>query len=272
MRKAKKKFLGKILVMLSVLVCVGAFVACGEKKEDTTDTTDSAGTTEFTKTYVVATDTTFPPFEFQDDTGKTVGIDIELLEAIAADQGFKYELKALGFDAAVAALESNQADAVIAGMSITDVRKEKYNFSEPYYDSGVVMAIKAGNNEIKGYEDLKDKKVAVKTGTEGETFANSVMEQYGFSVVSFAESPMMYEEVKTGNSVACFEDFPVMGYGISQGNGLAIVTDMEQGSSYGFAVMKDKNTELLEAFDAGLKNIKDNGTYQKIIDKYIAKN
>jgi polar amino acid transport system substrate-binding protein len=170
----------------------------------------------------------------------------------------------------VAALESNQTDAVIAGMSITEERQLKYDFSAPYYDSGVVMAVAAANEDIKSYADLAGKKVAVKTGTEGATFAESISTQYGFDVVYFDESPFMYEDVKTGNSVACFEDYPVMGYGIAQGNGLKMVTEMEKGSSYGFAVLKDKNTELLEMFDAGLTNIKENGKYQEILDKYIA--
>jgi polar amino acid transport system substrate-binding protein len=222
------------------------------------------------KTYIIATDTTFSPFEFQDSEQNYVGIDIDLLAAIAADQGFSYELKPLGFNAAVAALESNQADGVIAGMSITDERKKKYDFSMPYYDSGVVMAIKADNSAINGYDDLKGKKVAVKTGTEGAAFAESIKDKYGFTTVYFDESPFMYEEVKTGNSAACFEDYPVMGYGISQGNGLKMVTGMEKGSSYGFATLKGKNKELLAAFDKGLSNIKANGEYQKIIDKYIA--
>ncbi|MDR0786233.1 MAG: transporter substrate-binding domain-containing protein [Treponema sp.] len=222
------------------------------------------------KVYIIATDTTFAPFEFQDANGKYVGIDIDLLAAIADDQNIKYDLKPLGFNAAVAALESNQADGVIAGMSITDARKLKYDFSQPYYDSGVVMAIKADNEEIKGYADLAGKRVAVKTGTEGATFAEGVKDVYGIDLVYFDESPFMYEEVKAGNSVACFEDYPVIGYGISQGNGLKMVTDMERGSSYGFAVLKGKNTELLQKFDAGLKNLKQNGDYQKILDKYIA--
>jgi polar amino acid transport system substrate-binding protein len=224
------------------------------------------------KKYVIATDTTFPPFEFQDSARNYVGIDIDILAAIAADQGFAYELKPLGFSAAVAALESSQADGVIAGMSITDERRKKYDFSEPYYDSGVVMAIKADNNDVKGYADLKGRRVAVKTGTEGASFAESIKDQYGFTLVYFDESPFMYEEVKTGNSAACFEDYPVMGYGIAQGNGLKMVTGMEKGSSYGFAVLKGKNGELLAAFDTGLTNIKANGTYQKILDKYIAVN
>ena len=222
------------------------------------------------KTYVIATDTTFAPFEFQDSASNYVGVDIDLLAAIAADQGFAYELKPLGFSAAVAALESSQADGVIAGMSITEERQKKYDFSAPYYDSGVVMALKADNNEIKGYADLRGRRVAVKTGTEGATFAESIKDQYGFALVYFDESPFMYEDVKTGNSAACFEDYPVMGYGISQGNGLKMVTGMEKGSSYGFAVLKGKNDTLLAAFNSGLSNIKANGTYQKILDKYIS--
>ncbi|SHI63569.1 polar amino acid transport system substrate-binding protein [Parasporobacterium paucivorans DSM 15970] len=229
-----------------------------------------SGSNSDEKVYQIATDTTFAPFEFQNKDGDYVGVDIELLAAIAEDQGFKYELQPLGFNAAVAALESNQADGVIAGMSITDDRKLKYDFSAAYYDSGVVMAVSASNDTIKSYEDLRGQKVAVKTGTEGASFAESIKDTYGFELVYFDESPFMYEDVKTGNTVACFEDYPVMGYGITQGNGLKMVTEMEKGSSYGFAVLKGKNAELLEKFDAGLENIKESGKYQEIIDKYIS--
>jgi polar amino acid transport system substrate-binding protein len=252
-------------VALILLLAMGMLAGCGGGTD-----TGSDEPADETKVFNIATDTTFAPFEFQNDAGEYVGIDIEILAAIAEDQGFEYELNPLGFSAAVAALESNQTDGVIAGMSITEERQQKYDFSAPYYDSGVVMAIAADNEEIKSYDDLKGKKVAVKTGTEGATFAESIMEQYEFEVVYFDESPLMYEDVKTGNSVACFEDYPVMGYGITQGNGLKMVTDMEKGSSYGFAVLKGKNTELLEMFDAGLKNIIENGKYQEILDKYIS--
>ncbi len=256
-----KKFLSLALILL---LAMGMMVGCGGAQEEPAEETPEA------TVYNIATDTTFAPFEFQNEAGDYVGIDIEILAAIAEDQGFAYELNPLGFSAAVAALESNQTDAVIAGMSITEERQLKYDFSAPYYDSGVVMAIAADDDAIASYADLTEKKVAVKTGTEGATFAESIMDQYGFELVYFDESPLMYEDVKTGNSVACFEDYPVMGYGITQGNGLKMVTDMEKGSSYGFAVLKGKNTELLEMFDAGLTNIRENGKYQEIIDKYIA--
>jgi polar amino acid transport system substrate-binding protein len=78
--------------------------------------------------------------------------------------------------------------------------------------------------------------------------------------------------VKAGNSAACFEDYPVMGYGISQGNGLKMVTGMEKGSSYGFAVLKGKNQDLLQQFNAGLATVRQNGVYDAILNKYIATN
>lgn len=247
------KFIALSLAMIFVLACMPA---CGQSD-----------------LIIIATDTTFAPFEFMNKDGKYEGIDIELFAAIAEDQGIKYEMQPLGFSAAVAALESGQADGVIAGMSITDVRKEKYNFSDPYYDSGVVMAIAANNNDIKSYADLKNKTVAVKSSTEGQTFAESIKGTYGFEVQVYNESGMMYEAVKSGNAVACFEDYPVMGYGISQGNGLKMVTEMEKGSSYGFAVLKGAgNDELVTKFNKGLENIKASGKYQQIIDKYIKTN
>lgn len=224
------------------------------------------------KTYQIGTDVTFAPFEFQDASGNFVGIDMDLLDAIAKDQNFKYEIKPLGFNAAVQALEANQVDGVIAGMSITDERKQKFDFSDPYFDSGVVMAIRQDQEAIKSYEDLRGKKVAVKTGTEGYSFAESISSKYGFTIVPFDDSAQMYDDVKTGNSVACFDDFPVLAYGVEQNNGLKIVTEMEPGASYGFAVSKGQNQELLEKFNAGLINLKANGEYDRIKEKYIGEN
>lgn len=255
-----KKFAAMTLAMTMAF----SFAACGGSEEAPADDTAADG-----KTYIIATDTTFAPFEFQNEAGDYVGIDLELLAAIAEDQGFEYELQYLGFDAAVQALESGQADGVIAGMSITDARKESFDFSDPYFDSGVVMGIAADNEDIKSYEDLAGKKVAVKRGTEGMDFAESIKDQYGFETVVFDDSSAMCMDVVVGNSVACFEDYPVLGYGITQDNGLKMVTDKEQGSSYGFAVGKGVNAELLEMFNTGLANLKESGKYQEILDTYI---
>ena len=221
------------------------------------------------KTYTIGTDITFAPFEFQDVNGNFVGIDMDLLEAIAKDQGFNYEVKPLGFNAAVQALESKQVDAVIAGMSITEERAKKFDFSDPYFDSGVIMAVDEDNESVSSYEDLKGERVAVKTGTEGASFATSIQDEYGFEIVTYDESANMYEDVKTGNSIAAFDDYPVLAYGVKQGNGLKIVTEKEAGNSYGFAVSKGENAELLQMFNTGLTNLRASGEYQKILDQYL---
>ncbi|TGD85510.1 transporter substrate-binding domain-containing protein [Mycolicibacterium sp. CH28] len=221
--------------------------------------------------YQIATDITFAPFEFQDKDGNFVGIDIDLINEIAKNQNFSVTIKPLGFDAALQAVQANQADGVIAGMSITDARKKVFDFSAPYFESGVQMAVLDTNNDIKSYDDLRGKKVAVKNGTEGATFAESIKNKYGFSTVYFADSASMYDEVRTGNSQAIFDDYPVLQYGIAQGNGFKTVTPKEKGSSYGFAVNKGHNAELLKKFNDGLNNLRESGRYDEIINSYLGK-
>ena len=233
--------------------------------EESGETTGAAGSD---KVYQIATDITFKPFEFENDNGEMVGIDLDLLKAIAEDQGFTYELQVVGFNAAVMALETGAADAVIAAMSITPEREELYDFSDPYFESGVGCAV-LSTSDAADYSDFAGKQVAAKTGTEGCKFAESIADQYGFTVVQFDTSAMMYQDVLAGNSVACFEDYPVMGYEISQGMDLKLLDKLESANNYGIAVMKGENAELLEMINAGLANLKADGTYDEIISTYI---
>ncbi len=249
----------RILSVLLTGVMVLSFAACGSKGSD------GAG-----KKYTIATDTTFAPFEFEGDDGNMVGIDIELVNAIAEKKGFEVEWQYIGFQAAMTALESGEADGMIAGMSITDERKEKYDFSQSYYDSGVGMGV-AADSDIASYEDLAGKEVAAKIGAEGCTFAESIADEYGFTVTQFEDSASMYQSVLAGTCAACFDDYPVMGYEISRGLELKLPTEMERGSSYGFAVLKGENADLLKMFDEGLTEMKENGEYQELLDKYISK-
>ncbi|HIT88351.1 MAG TPA: transporter substrate-binding domain-containing protein [Candidatus Coprocola pullicola] len=268
------KFFKSVTAIALSLTMAMAVAGCSSTTQTTTtDTTDSTqttteGTTSDVKTYNIATDTTFAPFEFSDENGDFVGIDIDLMEAIAQDQGFEVNWQVLGFNAAVQAVKAGQADGVIAGMSITEERKAEHDFSDPYYDSAVVMAVAAENEDITSYEDLAGKKVAVKVGTEGYNFAESIKDQYGFEMVAFDDSNSMYQDVLVGNSVACFEDYPVIAYGIKQGLALKLNDKQEAGNSYGFAVAKGENAELLQMFNDGLANIKESGKYQEIVDSY----
>lgn len=259
-----------LAICLCMSMAATVFAGCGSSNEGETkdNGTNAADTASNGKKYVIATDTVFAPFEFTNADGDFVGIDVEILDAIAKDQGFEYELQSLGFDAALVAVQSGQADGVIAGMSITDERKETFDFSEPYYDADVTMAVAVGSS-IASYDDLNGQTVAVKTGTNGSDYAKSIADQYGFTITEFKDSPTMYQDVITGNTVACFEDYPVMAYNVQQGAGMEIPDGMTAaGSSYGFAVARGENAELLQMFNDGLANIKENGTYQEIIDKY----
>lgn len=228
----------------------------------------SSSSNSSSKTYVIATDKTYAPFEMTNDKGDLIGIDMDLIRAIAKDQKFKIKINSLGFDAACTALESGEADGVIAGMSITPARKKKYDFSKEYYTTGVSMAV-AKNSKIKGYKDLKGKTVVAKTSTAGLAFAQSIQKKYGFKLNVVEESSMMFETVKSGEAVACFEDTPVLKYMIGQGQlNFKLPTKSENPGYYGFAVMKGKNQTLLKKFNTGLANLKKNGQYKKILAKY----
>lgn len=219
------------------------------------------------KTYVIDTDVTFPPFVYANDKNKYVGIDMELIRAIAKEEGFKVKIRPIGFNAAIQSVSSGQADGMIAGMTITDERKEKFDFSTPYYSSGLVMAV-SPKSKIKALTDLKGQKVAVKTGTAGADYANSIKDRYGFTTVTFDDSDNMYNDVKNGNSAACFEDSAVLSYGVKTGLALEIVTKPTNPGSYGFAVKKGHNQKLLKMFNEGLAKLKKNGKYDQIINKY----
>ena len=248
--------------------CAATLLAACGNSTPTTDTDSTTNGEVEGETYVIGTDTTFAPFEFENDEGDFVGIDLDLLEAIAKNQGFDYELRSLGFNAAVTALEAGQVDGVIAGMSINDVREKKYDFSDPYYDSKTGVAVKPDSN-ISSLEDLKDKQVVVKTGTTGSEYAEQTMDEYGFKVKYVEDSSTMYQDVLGGNSVAAFEDYPVLQYEISRGMKLEVINQSEEGSVYGFATLKGKQTELVEKFNAGLTELRENGEYDEILQRYL---
>lgn len=222
-----------------------------------------------TEKYVIGTDTTFAPFEFTSPEGDLVGIDMDLLRAIAEDQGFEVEIRQLGFDAALQALQSNQVDAVMAGMSITDERQQIFDFSDPYFTSGIQLGV-LDASDIQSLDDLDGKTVAVKTGTQGQTFAEENQDEFGFRVTPYSDTTDMVDAVKAGQAVGYFEDFPVLAYGIQQGSGFRLVGEPELGGEYGFAVNKGQNPELIEKFNAGLANLQSSGEYDEIVDTYLA--
>ena len=241
-----------LAVMLSMMLCLCAAGALADH-------------------FVIATDTVFKPFEYTDAQGNFVGIDVDLLAAIAEDQGFTYDLNSLGWDAAIAACQAGQANGMIAGASITDERKASgWIFSDGYFNATQCMTV-AADSDIASFADLAGKDVAVKTGTQGAAYAESLKEANGFTLSYFEDSPTMYQAVIGGQCAACFEDTPIMAATIKEnGVPLKIVEGSENaGSPYGFAVFSAENQQLVDLFNAGLANIKANGKYDEIIAKYL---
>lgn len=258
----------KLISLLCAFAMLFCLAACGSK-EETKDVQKDSGND--VKKYVIATDKGFSPFEFQDEKGNIVGIDMDILAAVAKDQGFEYDLQYIGWDAAIAACQAGQADGMIAGASITDERKASgWIFSDGYYDATQGMAV-AKDSDITGFEDLKGKKVAVKNGTMSNKYADSIKDQYGFEVVTVSTSPDMYQAVMGGQVSACFDDTPILKYSIKTGDlEMKFVDGTEnEPAQYGMAIFNPEKQELIDAFNKGLANIKESGEYDKIIAKYL---
>lgn len=219
--------------------------------------------------YIIASDSSFAPFVFQDDSNQYTGIDMELIKAIAKDQGFTVEVTNPGFDAAINSVQTGQADGIIAGMSVTDARKKTFDYSEPYYTANSILAVKDSSN-IKSYEELKGKTVGVKTGTASQTFLEENKSKYGYSIKTFSDAASMYDSLNTGSVAAVMDDEPVVKYAIKQGKKLKTPIEGTPSGKVAFAVKKGSNPELIEMFNNGLANLKESGKYQEILDKYLA--
>ncbi len=221
--------------------------------------------------YAIATDTAFRPFEYTDETGALVGIDVDILAAVAEDQGFTYTIEPMGWDASIAACQAGQKDGMIAGASITEERKASgWIFSDGYFTATQSMAVAQGTG-ITGFEELRGHSVAVKTGTMSKDYADSLAEQYGFTVVPFGSSLAVYMAVTGGQCAACFDDTPVMEDYVRSGGIFLQLVDgtANEGTDYGFAVFSPDKQELVDKFNAGLANIKASGVYDEILARYL---
>lgn len=261
----KSKLLAGILV--GSVLAMGLLTGCQATKKSASDDSKAK------KEYVIACDSQYPPFSFEKD-GKYHGIDVELISAISKIEKFKYKLKPMEFDSIIPAIKSNQIDGSIAGMNITDERKKSVDFSNGYIQSGSSIVVHKDNKDINSLADLKGKTAAVKKGTTGALFAEANKTKYNLKISYFNDSPSMFQAVENKNCDFLVEDYPVVTYKIKVDPSATLrvaVKAIEEAPYDGFAVNKGKNQKLLKMFNEGLKKIKKNGTYDKIVGKYVAK-
>ncbi|MDO4667198.1 MAG: ABC transporter substrate-binding protein/permease [Streptococcus sp.] len=240
-----------------------------DTESDSSTTKSGQKATPVKSKYTIASDSSFAPFVFQNDSNKYTGIDMDLIKAIAEDQGFTIEITNPGFDGAINAVQAGQADGIIAGMSVTDARKETFDFSDPYYTANSILAV-LKSSDISSYEDLKGKTVGVKNGTSSQTFLTENKDKYGYKIKTFSDGSSMYDSLNSGSVAAIMDDEPVIKYAIKQGKNFKTPIKGTPSGDLAFAVKKGNNPELVEMFNNGLANLKANGKYQKILDKYLA--
>lgn len=175
----------------------------------------------------------------------------------------------LGFEALTPALQSGTIDVIASGMTITDERKEQIDFTAPYINAGLALAVAENNAEIKSEEDLKGKKVSVQIGTTGAIKADELKEKGIVKDVKIHDTvDVVMAEVARGTVDASINDLPVTLEYINKGHSeVKIVGDPMTSEEYGFAVAKGEE-DLLKKLDDGLKKVIESGKYAELFKKY----
>ncbi|MDI6709554.1 MAG: basic amino acid ABC transporter substrate-binding protein [Thermoanaerobacterales bacterium] len=263
--------LNRFMVVAVALLTLVAFVAgCGggSSSQDQKAADDQAQQAPEKKVLKIGSDTAYAPFEWQDTkSGDYVGFDMDLMAALCEEMGYKPDIQSMTFDGLIPALQSGTIDASISAMTIKKKRLQQVSFSDPYYKSGLIIAVRNDNNDIKSFDDLKGKTIAVQLGTTG---ADKAKEIEGAKVVTFDRIPEAFLELKKGSADAVVNDAPVTMYAIKQdGSGqIKVVGDMLSTEFYGIAVPKDK-PELLQEFNAALKKLKETGKFTELYKKWF---
>lgn len=221
----------------------------------------------------VCSDIPYAPFEYYENgaDGKIIGIDAELVEAIAADNGLTADFIKTPFDGIFAALAAGSCDIIASSVSITDERKEANDFTDPYFTIQQTILVRSTDaGTLNDTPALKGKKVGAQTATTGADFAKKEGEANGFTVTEFQGADEMITALKAGQVDAVIQDSPINGYAATQSNGELVVSKVFDGAgeAYGFVIPKS-NTALRDAMNASLKELEDTGKYKEIITKYL---
>ena len=228
----------------------------------------AAGTAS-AETLKVVTDPSFVPFEMMDtETGKMVGFDMEIIREVADRAGFEIDLNTMDFNGIIPALQSGSVDIAIAGITITDEREEIVDFSDPYYDSGLRLLVREGNDGIKEFNDLESKKIGTKIGSTSYDYLIKNLEKDD-SVTPYPGSADMYMALMSGAIDAVFYDAPNVGYfARTKGEGeVKTVGPLYEGQQYGIALVE--GSDWVDEVNTALAAIKEDGTYEEIYEKWF---
>jgi polar amino acid transport system substrate-binding protein len=219
----------------------------------------------------VCSDMPYEPFEMEGEGPrglKYTGFDIELLDAIAEDQGATLKITDSDFDTIFASVNAGNCDIVASAVTITPEREKNSLFSDPYFDADQSLLVPA-DSKVKSLADLAGETIGVQTGTTGETYANENKPD-GATVKSYPDASALFAAMAAGEIAGILQDLPVNSDRAQKEDSVVVVETFKTGEQYGFAFAKD-NTELQGEVNAGLKAVRDDGTYDEIYESYFPK-
>lgn len=257
-------------VALAVVMSVSMLAGCGSSNDKkSAESSTSANGTAIVKTakdgvLTMATNATFPPYESYEGND-IVGIDADIAKAIADKLGLKLEIQDMEFNSIITAVQSGKADLGLAGMTVTDERKQSVDFTDSYA-TGIQSVIVKEGSSIKSIDDLKGKKIGVQLATTGDIYAKDDFGEENVEEYNKGADAVM--ALTSGKIDAVIIDNQPAKSFVETTDGLQILdTDYVQ-EDYAAAIQKG-NTDLLNAVNGALKELKEDGTIQKILDKYI---
>lgn len=235
-------------LVLALALCVTCFAGCGKKD-----------------TLVMGTNAEFPPYEYVDDNGNIVGIDAEIAKAVAEKMGYELEIQDMKFDSLITAVQSGNIDFALAGMTVDEERLLSVNFSDTYATGVQVIIVKEGS-DIATVDDLEGKIIGVQSGTTGDIYCTG---DYGQENVKQYDNGALAVAALNNGQVDCvvIDNEPAKNF-VKANAGLKILDTEYAVEDYAAAIAKE-NTELLESFNKALKELKDEGKLDEIINKYI---
>jgi polar amino acid transport system substrate-binding protein len=216
----------------------------------------------------VCTDMPYEPFEYT-TKGKPQGFDIDLVDAVAKRLELKAKIVDTDFDAIQSgeALNSDKCDVAISAMTITGDRARVLDFSSPYFNASQTMVVEKGSG-LSSLGDLGGRKVGVQGGTTGELYVTDNAPDDA-EIVPFKDSAAMDAAMKAGTVDAAVYDNTVVGDVIANNPKLGVAAEFDTGEQYGMAVKKDGNVDLLRTVNDVLADLRANGGYQKIYEKWF---
>ena len=260
---------------LTLALAGSVLVGCSSNTSTNTNTS-STSTNDETKVLRVGMECNYAPFNWtttqESDTTVPItsvdyadGFDVVMASKLAEAMGMELEIVKLDWDSLIPALQHDQIDAVIAGMTVTDERKQAYDFSTPYYTATQVMIVKS-DSDIQKASDMKDKKIVVIQGYTGET----CVQEMGYNYEAFKKGTEAIMELVNGKCDVVVIDSATAEKFVGDNEGLKIVEDPDafEAEEYAIAVKKG-NTELLNQINASVQKMLDDGTVSELSAKYL---